>query len=158
MPENKSAVPIPQTVIDDVKKKVQEAINALAPYTVPLSEEERRDIPKMGQKTIGFVNKVNDYLVVNPQFVPPYMTADALKTDIGNYNAANPAWMAANQLATILSDILLLSGSEAFTGSLQYYNQVKMSDHNNVAGAKSVYNDLKERFPGRSKKSVAPTP
>ena len=49
-------------------------------------------------------------------------------------------------------------GTEAMEGSVAVYASVKMAAHNNVPGAQAAYNDMKERFPGRSKKTDLPLP
>ena len=62
----------------------------------------------------------------------------------------------AMQVATNLSDMVLLSGHEAMDAALEYYNAVKLAAHNQVPNAKEIYNDLAQRFPGRTKKKPIP--
>lgn len=157
MAENKASLPIPQTVMDNILKKLNEAQALIAPYVTPLSEKERHDLAKMGANTIDFVNKAKDYTITNPEFVPAlYMNAGDLKIDVDNVNLTNPVENVARQLATSLSDMILLSGHEAVDGALEYYGSVRMAAHNNVPNSKEIYNDLAKRFPGRKKKKLIP--
>jgi hypothetical protein len=40
----------------------------------------------------------------------------------------------------------MVAGSEAYLGALSYYNSVKYATKLNVADAKIIYEDLKQRF------------
>ncbi len=129
----------------------------LAPYIVPLTTEEREQIPKTSDKTIAFVTKTFDYTGTNPEFVPNFMNTAEFKTDVDNYNTLKPLLTQANQLVNNIQDTAMISGSEAFISALQYYNFVKQGEKNNVQNAKAIYEDLAVRFPGTRKKP-APAP
>jgi hypothetical protein len=58
-----------------------------------------------------------------------------------------------HQLTSNLDDTILQSNSEAYTASLTYYSAVKSAMKAGEPGAKTIYEDLKERFPGRAKGS-----
>jgi hypothetical protein len=51
-------------------------------------------------------------------------------------------------------DTKMLSVNEAFLEALTYYNLVKQADKNDVANARSIYEDLAQRFPARRKKKT----
>ncbi len=55
------------------------------------------------------------------------------------------------QIAEVLSDTMMLSGSEARAGALILYNAAKIAARSNISGAKNIYDDLSSRFPGRPK-------
>ena len=59
-----------------------------------------------------------------------------------------------SQISANLEDTLTLSGSEAYIAALIYYNAVKAAAKNSIPGAKTIYEDLSQRFPGS--KRVAP--
>lgn len=151
MSQNNTGTLIPQMVITEVTTKLNEIITAINPYITPLSEEERKRLPKMSDKTVAFVTKAKDYLVTNPQFAPNFMEQDVLNNELANVNALNPLLQLAMQIANNLSDTIMSSGSDAYTTALQYYNFVKQADKNNVPGAKPVYDDLAQRFPSTRK-------
>ena len=56
------------------------------------------------------------------------------------------------QIADLLDDTILLSGSEAYIAALAFYNYVKGAGKAGVPGTDMIYGDLKQRFPGNSKK------
>ena len=150
---NKSKIQaVPPSVMDQVSQKLSEVQQLLAPYVVSLSDEERKTLAKTSDKTISFVTKSNDYSKSNPEFVPNFMEVDQFNVSLGNYIALQPVMKFADQICSSLNDTALMSGSEAFTSSLQYYNFVKQADRNSVKNAKEIYADLSVRFTGRKTK------
>lgn len=154
--ENKSNVAIPATVIDQVTNLLNQINTTLAPYITPLTNEERRAILKMSDKTEAFVDKTKGYLVSNPEFIPSFLNTGDFEIDYQNNTLMNPVLKTATQLANNLNDTVMVSGSEAYKGSLMYYNNVKQGDKNGVANARTIYEDLKKRFPGKSNGEVPP--
>ncbi|MDR2093610.1 MAG: hypothetical protein LBP58_09925 [Azoarcus sp.] len=52
------------------------------------------------------------------------------------------------RLTQMLDDTAMLAGSEAFQGALVFCNGLLAATKANVEGAKTLYAELKERFPG----------
>ena len=61
----------------------------LASYLIALSADERRGLPKMKDKTYAFVQKTVDYTESDPDFIPDFMDAEALKIDFGAVSILN---------------------------------------------------------------------
>jgi hypothetical protein len=59
--------------------------------------------------------------------------------------------IAARQLSDNIDDTVLVAGSEAYQAALVFYNAVKAAAAQDIPGAKEVYSDLKNRFPGAHK-------
>lgn len=149
--ENRSNVAIPSEVFTTVTGLLNEAIAALQPYVTALTNEERKSLAKMSDKTLAFVQKTVGYSESNPEFVPPYMNVEDLGIDFGNAMQLDTVFKLAEQLCENLNDTEMVAGSEAYHSSLMYYNTVKQADRNGVASSRSIYEDLKKRFPGRPK-------
>jgi hypothetical protein len=149
--ENRSMVAIPATVTDQITSLLNQANAALEPYVTSLTNEERKTIFKMSDKSQAFVQKVDTYTDTNPQFVPSFLNVEDLKIDFNNNAAIAPVLKLAEQLYYNLNDTGMVAGSEAFKGSLMYYNNVKQADKNGISNARSIYEDLQKRFPGRPK-------
>src|SRR2546426_1005590 len=47
-------------------------IRALLPFMISLSAEGRTALPKLGDKTVGFHDKAQGYMVTNPEFLPGF--------------------------------------------------------------------------------------
>ncbi|MDR0561604.1 MAG: hypothetical protein LBG73_02835 [Spirochaetaceae bacterium] len=153
MRDNKHLQAIPQEVLTQAQTKINEVSALLAPYMVALTPAERHELPKMGEKTIGFVEKAYDFAKGNPNLVPPYLDIAAFGVDFAD---AHELWTLVNsirQLDENAGDTEMLAGSEAYQAALVFYKSVKMAAAQNVPGAKAVYEELKTRFPGGKRKS-----
>ena len=105
----------------------------------------------MSDKTQPFVQKTVGYAISNPEFVPFFIDAKDLVIDFGNATALAPVFQLAQQLCNNINDTEMVAGSEAYRSALGVYDGVKLGDKNGIAGARSIREDLRMRFPGRSK-------
>lgn len=137
---------IPEAELQVVKDALRMIQDTLAPYLIALSPEQRRDIPKMRERTKPFVSKVTAYAVSDAQFVPPYLEVQEMKKDYNMALTLTQIHREVAQLESNLSDTAMLAGSEAYLAALTYYNSVKTAERMSVPGAKSIYEDLKKRF------------
>ena len=155
MKENIHVQAIPPDVLAQAQTKIQEVQALLAPYMLALTPEERRELPKMGAKTISFVEKAFDFAQQNPNLVPPYLDLAAFGVD---FNDAHGLWTVHNMVQQVeegIADTEMLAGSEAYQAALVFYKSVKMAAAQDVPGARAVYEELKSRFPQRGRKSEA---
>jgi hypothetical protein len=158
MKDNQHTQVIPSTVLTQVQTKINEAAALLAPYLLALTPAERHELPKMGEKTIGFVEKAYDFARQNPALVPPYLDVEAFGVD---FSDAHGLWTLLNtvqQLEQSIDDTEMTAGSEAYQAALVFYKSVKMAAAQDIPGAKAVYEELKTRFPqtGRPKGASKP--
>lgn len=135
-PEDLKAALEAVSTLDGIMKK----------YLIALSPEERRQKPKMGDKTVNFVEKVSEYALSNPALVPSYMKVEDLIIDFKAVSDLTSLFRPTEQLSNGLNDTMLLCGSEAYTNALIFYNYVKQAAKDNVPNAKTIYEDLKKRF------------
>jgi hypothetical protein len=145
--ENKHVIPIPPEVLAQAQSHIETALGLLAPYLLPLTPTERHDLPKMGDKTLSFVEKARDYAHQYPQLCPSYLNLDDFDNDLSDATGLRRMHIAAKQLSDDIDDTVLVAGSEAYQAALIFYNAVKAAAEQDVPGAKEVYNDLKTRFP-----------
>jgi hypothetical protein len=149
--ENKSTTAIPAIVIGEITALLNQISAAIQPYVTPLTNEERKTMYKMSDKSQAFVQKVSSYVDSNPQFVPSFLNVGDFVIDFQNNAGLNPVDKLAQQLSNNINDTMMVSGSEAFRSALMYYNNVKQADKNGISNARSIYEDLQKRFPGRPK-------
>ncbi|MDR2782966.1 MAG: hypothetical protein LBB48_03850, partial [Treponema sp.] len=127
MKDNQHTQAIPSTVLTQAQAKIDEARALLAPYMLALTAAERRELPKMGEKTIAFVEKAYDFARQNPNLVPPYLEVDTFGVDFAD---AHGFWTLLNtvqQLEEAIDDTELTAGSEAYQAALVFYKSVKMA-------------------------------
>ncbi len=144
--ENAVSIKITEEELTRADGAVKAIEEVLKPHLVALKPGERREIPKMNDKTVPFVEKVMDYAKSDPQFAPAYLNIDELKIDIDSVSDLTKICRPVEQLLKNLNDTIMLAGSEAFVASLAYYNSVKQATKMNIPGAKTIYDDLSKRF------------
>lgn len=151
--ENRIRTSIPENIASEVLLKIKEAGDLIAPYITPLSVDERRALPKMGDGTSPFVKKCLEYSQANPKFVPAYLNVDDFKSDMDTWEQLLGMLRPVQQLYQNLNDTTLEAGSESYTAALSVYNAVKDAAKRGVADSKPIYDDLKERFAKSKRKS-----
>jgi hypothetical protein len=79
MKDNQHTQFIPSDVVNQVQTEIQEIQPLLAPYMLVFTPAERRELPKMGGKTLSFVEKAYDFARQTPNLVLPYLDLDAIR-------------------------------------------------------------------------------
>jgi hypothetical protein len=145
-------IPIPPEVLAEAQSYIDATNKLLEPYLLPLTPTERHDMPKMGDKTLSFVEKAQDYISQYPELCPSYLNVTALNTDIADATGLRKMHIAAKQLLDEIDDTIVIAGSEAYQSALIFYNAIKAAATQNIPGAKEVYEDMRLRFPASKKK------
>lgn len=137
---------IPEPVIKEATQLITNALTVLKPYLIALTPMERRDMSKMSDKTLPFVEKTIAYCESTPQFAPAFMDVEQLNTDFEVYKQLIPLLRLSRQLTSGLDDTSMKTGSNCFNNALTYYNLAKLGSRLDVPGAKTTYDDLRKRF------------
>ncbi|MDR0706404.1 MAG: hypothetical protein LBF60_00825 [Treponema sp.] len=155
MKDNQHTQSIPSTILTQAQAKIDEARVLLAPYLLALTAAERRELPKMGEKTIGFVEKAFDFARQNPNLVSLYIEVDAFGVDFSDAHGLWTLLDSIRQLEEGVDDTEMTAGSvaacwrRAYQSALVFYHSVKAAAAQDAPGAKAVYEELKTRFPRR---------
>lgn len=152
---NRISLDIPDEDMQVIRSSVQALQEKLLPHLVDLNVGDRRKLPKMGAKTVDFVSKTLSYTRANTQMVPGFVDADEFNRDLAAVGILRELQQPLKQLADMVDDSLLLSGSEAYAAALACYHGFRLAAKMNMPGAETIYVDLSERFPGRPTKAAA---
>ena len=152
---NQFAADIPAAAIQQAQQAIAALRAALDAYLHPLTPEERRTMLRMADKTVAFVQKTADYATSSPAFVPAFVSLDEMKQDLTGLGQLTPLYQQLAQLTELLDSTMMVAGSEAYGSALTIYNNIKFMAQNRQPGAQTAYDDLKQRFPGRSPQPVA---
>ena len=146
--ENQISITISEEAVANINKAIA-TINENLPDLINLTVDDRHQLPKMGDKTIAFVNKSFEYASQNPNIVPSFLDLTEFAKDTAVVTSLKRILMPLEQLNEKLSDTNLLAGSEAYMAALVFYNAVKGAAKAGQPGMKNIYDDLQSRFPGR---------
>ena len=152
---NQITTAIPPAELAKALELLKQARTLLAPYLHPLTPDERKNIIKMGDKSVGFMNKLLDYATNNPTFVPGFISFEELKQDVSVATDLTPVEQLATQLALDLNSTVMLAGSEGMSQASTVYQNIRFLAQQSQPGAQAAYNDLSQRFPGRPPKKAA---
>ena len=125
------------------------------PKLVNLQADERKELPKMGDKTVAFVQKCLEYGELHAELVPGYLDIADLRTDLQAITKLREFSRGLSPLIDALDDSLVLSGSEAYQAALQFYGNAKGAARMGVGAARQVSEDLAARFPGNQTRATA---
>jgi len=137
--------------IDQVKRETIETGLAgfkteLLPLLVALSADNKRNLPMVGERLINFVEQAVKSADQNPNLVPPYIKLEDVKADMEGWKYLNGISKELEHIVSLLNDTTALSGSEAYSSMLTYYNYLKQAAKDGVPGAKPIYDNLKHHF------------
>ncbi|MBW4419412.1 MAG: hypothetical protein KME13_09300 [Myxacorys californica WJT36-NPBG1] len=121
------------------------------PFLVDLSAEERKNLPKMGDKSRAFVGKALEVATQNPDFLPRSFDLEELRKDVQLFEMLYPLLMSITQMHELLDDTCLAVGSEAYAAALQVYSYAKASGQG--AGLDAVVGELGQRFARKPRKA-----
>lgn len=133
--------------VEQIRGILKSLEDTLKPDLVALSPTQKKDLAKVGNRMVPFINKVLQYVETNPEFVPTYlMNVAEFRIDVAAVNLLSEFYSRLNQLVGLLEDTMMLSGSEGYQSALQYYNAIKQSAKAGVPAAQVIYADLKVFF------------
>lgn len=149
--QNLVSAVLPPTDKTAVQTAIQSIITKL-PFLISLTNNERKGGIKLGDKTVAFIAKAIGYAQANPQLVPGYTNLAEIQKD---YNLQKDLIDIQQLLASLnqkIEDTQQEAGVEALNGILAFYQAVRVAAEKDVPGARAIYEDLNQRFPGRTKK------
>ena len=144
--ENLNATAIPAAVLADALKKIREARTVLAPYLHPLTPQQRQDLPKMGDKTLGFVTKMAEYAQSLPALMPSYLDVPGLVIDATSSAGLLPLFQELDGFTLDVDSTRMVAGSEGYTAALVGYSALQGAAKNNQPGAQAAVAELAPRF------------
>ena len=140
---------------EEAMQKIAEGFSTIAanmPKLITLTPDQRHLIPKMGDKTLAFVNKALRYAKQNPMLVPEYLDINEFTKDVDVINKSFRITAPLQKLVEEIDDTMMLAGSEAYASSLAFYTSLKAAIEAGVTGLKHMHDDMSLHFPGRGVK------
>ena len=102
-------------------------IQAKLPFMIDLTVEDRRNLPKMGDKSRAFVDQGLVLATQNEGILPRNFDLDEYRRDVTLVRQLEPVVMAMRQLMSRLDDTYLAVGSDAYSQTLVVYQAAKLA-------------------------------
>ena len=91
------------TAVATIKEKL--------PFLIDLTADDRKALPKMGDKSRVFVSKALEVATQNPDFLPRSFDLKELRKDVQLFEAMYPIVVALTQLQELVDDTCFAAGS-----------------------------------------------
>ena len=96
------------------------------------------------------------YRADRPDLIPSFVDLAEMAKDLKLIADLQPCFTAIAPLCEGLEDTISLAFTDAYLADLSFYANVRQAAKRGVAGADTIYNDLKQRFPGRPSGPATP--
>ncbi|MGQ1910190.1 hypothetical protein ACT3CE_10405 [Marinifilum sp. RC60d5] len=153
--ENRINLEIDSTKQEAITTNLNGLKTELEPLLVALPADQKKNLAMIGDRLMTFVEQAVNSAEGNPDLVPPYLKLDEVKVDVQAWKLLNNISTELEYLLSLLNDTVALSGSEAYSSMLSFYNYLKQAAKDGVPGAKALYDDLKHHFANAKKKEDA---
>jgi len=120
MPENRVSANLSQADQQAVLAAIQ-TIREKLPFLIDLTPEERRNLPKLGDKSQAFVAQAMTIATQNTDILPRGFDVAEFQKDVALLTALQPFMAALTQLQELVEDTYLEVGSEAYAAALAVY-------------------------------------
>ena len=147
MPDNRISAKLSNTD----QTAVLEAINTIRqklPFLLDLTPEERRSLPRMGDKSRAFVTQALIIAEQNEDILPRSFDVGEMRKDVELVQALEPILPALAQLQELIEDTYIAVGSEAYAVTLAVYQYAKASGKG--AALDKLLDALGQRFARKS--------
>lgn len=131
------------TAIATIKEKL--------PFLIDLTLEQRKSLPKMGDKSRAFVSKAMEVATQNPDFLPRSFDLDEMRRDVELFESLYPILLSVAQLQELVDDTCMAVGCDAYGAALQVYNYAKASGKG--SGLDTLVDEMGRRFARKSRKA-----
>jgi len=148
--------PVPQADLDKALDLLKQARAIVERHLHPLTPKERKTLYKLGDKNLGFMQKIVAYATNTAAFVPSFISLEEVKQDVAVAAAFTPLEQFAAQLALDLNSTRMLAGSEGMDGTSPIYKNIKFLAEQKQPAAQGAYDDLSQQYPGRPAKKNLP--
>lgn len=153
MPDNRIDATLSQADTTAVMDAIS-TIRTKLPFLLDLTVDERRTLPKMGDKSRTFVSQALEVAKQNQDLLPRSFDLDEMTRDVELANALQPVMMALTQLQELVEDTYMQVGSEAYTAALLVYQYARAGGHGEALDG--LLDALGQRFARKSRPATPP--
>lgn len=156
MNENRISIQLSNADVTAINDAIQTLADKLQPILIALEMADKKNLAKLGERSVSFVAKTMQYVDSDAEFLPAFIDVGEMKKDFQAFNTLNSFLRPLRQIVGNLDDTATLCGSEAILASLAYYNSVKLAARMNTPKASTIYDDLSQRFEAQKARKTKP--
>lgn len=150
------------TLSADELKKIDDALAAIEQVMngkfISLTPTERQSYGRVSDKTEDWIGQVKESMLQNPALVMNHIDVAEYNRDYDTRKTLLSRLRRIEKIYNLFEDTNMLLGSDLYHNAITFYKGLKASAQTDAPGAKTVYNTLSARFPGRPSAVPAPPP
>lgn len=154
--ENKISFVLTSEELNQLTQAFDALKTVLEPKLITLSASDKKELPKMGDKTVAFVEKSVEYADMYPNFIPSFIDMGEVKIDLESVRTLRQLLTPLQRITNMVDDTITLAGSEAYGSALSIYKVIKNAASMGQPGAVEAAAELKNRFPGKRRTTTEP--
>ncbi|MBL8170427.1 MAG: hypothetical protein JNJ50_19870 [Acidobacteria bacterium] len=143
MIENRISASLTQADVDAILAAIN-TIKQRLPFLIHLSPEERRSLPRPGDKSRAFIHKALEVAHQNPDILPRMFNVEEMRKDVELSEALQPIGLALTQLWEQFENTSIVINSEAYAAALAVYSLAKATGKS--ASLNDTLDELSKRF------------
>ncbi len=153
---NKVSFALSDQELSEINAALDTLYRILTPKTIALTPELRKQLAKMGDKTIAFTEKGMELGNQNSEFVPSFVDMKEANVDFQAFKLLRMINRRIDALSQLLEDTQMQSGNEVYSVVLRIYDHIKaIAKSIGSMEAQKAKDELSARFPGSSSKMKA---
>lgn len=116
MNENRISISLSQADIDAINQAIATLAARLEPVLIALEAADKKNLAKLGEKSVSFVGKSLQYAASNPEFLPAFVDAGEMQKDFTAFNQLNGFLRPLQQITKNLDDTATLRRQRSGVG------------------------------------------
>jgi hypothetical protein len=136
---------ITETELLSIQSLLQQLKEKLA-FTINLTPEERKQLYKVDERRVGFVENACREMDKNSSILPGFFDVQSAKDDLKLYQQLRDIEVQLEQLLDKVYDTKVQAGHQAMQASRLFYNSVQQAKASGVKGAESLHQLLKQHY------------
>lgn len=154
--ENLVSVSFTQEELNQLDGAIQEIEKVLKGKTINLSPSERKQYGRIAEQNKLFVNKGKELMDTYPQHIPSFLDRDNFNQDYLARTQIEGRLIRLQGIAEQMSDTKILLDHDNYNNTLSFYQHLKYLSSQNIAGIKTLYEQMRQFFKGGRKKTDTP--
>ena len=130
-----------------------QTIRQKLPFLIDLEPDERRGLPRLGDKSRGFVELALQVAEQNPDILPRLFDTGEMRNDLELYSALSSVLLALSQLNELVEDTVVAVGSDAYAAALTVYQSVRTAGKGSAL--EGALEGMGQRFARKSRSTPA---
>ena len=137
--------------LDAMKQGLQQVTNVIDPIAPVLSNDDRRNYGSVAEQNKLLINSSKSYMEQFPDLKPAFVDKAEFDRDFAARKEIEALLIVMSDLQRKLTDMKILLDHDNYQDALMFYRGIRYLAREKVAGAVTIYNDLKQYFPRSTK-------